>query len=357
LFWRGLVVLAVVFDTEVRPKNGAGTLRHAQPRALRILFVANMWPDDRLPWKGAFIRAQADSLRKLGIAVDVLPVRAYYGRRAYAAAAARIARLNGRAAFDVVHAHYGYSGILARLQLRAPVVISYCGSDLLGYRGDSGSVTLRGHVEVAAFRRLARLAAATITKSEEMAQVLPDACRRRNHVIPNGVDLERFEPMDRREARRQLGWSESELAVLFVGDPRLPVKNHALAEAVCDRVAAVMPEARLRVAQGLAPELMPLCMSAADALLVTSRAEGSPNMVKEAMAAELPVVSTPVGDVAERLRGVPGCHVRPPEPRALAEALEAALRHGRVPEARAAVADISLQRVAERIAAVYEAVA
>ena len=97
-------------------------------------------------------------------------------------------------------------------------------------------------------------------------------------------------------------------------------------------------------------------MSAADALLVTSRAEGSPNVVKEAMASELPVVSTPVGDVAERLGGVAGCHVRPAEPDLLAEAVVAALRNGRSPQARRAVASLSTEAVARRVLAVYERV-
>jgi teichuronic acid biosynthesis glycosyltransferase TuaC len=322
-----------------------------------VLFVTNMWPDERRPWRGAFVRTQAESLRDIGIEVHVLTVRGDARPAAYLRAAARVpARVRG-GGFDVVHAHYGHSGVVARLQLRAPLVVSYCGSDLLGARGPSGSITPRGKLEVAAFRRLARVAAATITKSEEMAEVLPRRCRGRNHVIPNGVDLDRFRRIDPAEARRRLGWSAGETAVLFVGDPRLAVKNHALAEAVCRRAAGVLPDTRLHVASELAPSQIPLWMSAADALLVTSRAEGSPNMVKEAMAAELPVVSTPVGDVPERLRGLPGCHVRPADPAALADALIDAVRHGRVPEARAAVGALSLPRVAERIAAVYEAVA
>jgi teichuronic acid biosynthesis glycosyltransferase TuaC len=344
-------------DTDVRLKNGSGALRRAPARALRVLFVTNMWPDERRPWRGAFVRTQADSLRGIGIDVDVFTVQGDGRRAAYVAAAARIAALNRHDGFDVVHAHYGHSGVVARLQLRAPLVVSYCGSDLLGARGSSGSVTPRGKLEVAAFRRLAWVSAATITKSHEMEDVLPRGCRRRNHVIPNGVDLDRFRRIDRDEARGRLGWTAGEAAVLFVGNPRLAVKNFALAEEVCRRVATSLPQTRLHVASELAPSQIPLCMSAADALLVTSRSEGSPNMVKEAMAAELPVVATPVGDVPERLRGLPGCHVRPAEPAALAEALIDAVRHGRVPEARTAVGALSLPRVAEQIAAVYEAVA
>ena len=91
-------------------------------------------------------------------------------------------------------------------------------------------------------------------------------------------------------------------------------------------------------------------------LLLTSRSEGSPNVVKEALATELPVVSTPVGDVAKLVRDVPGSHVRPPDPQALADALVDALRSGRVPRRRAAVAGLGVAAVARRVIGVYEAV-
>jgi glycosyltransferase involved in cell wall biosynthesis len=317
-----------------------------------------MYPEEERPWYGSFLKTQAESLRDIGVDVDVLHVRGHTGPRAYLSGAGQAAALNRRCPFDVVHAHYGQCGMLGRLQVRAPLVISYLGSDLLGIRDFAGSITPRGRVEVAVFRQLARVAAVTITKSEEMARVLPRGCRRRNRVIPNGVDLERFRRIPRDEARRRLGWDEDEAVALWVGDRRFAaIKNLPLAEAVCRRVVDMVPEARLRVATRLPREEVPLWMSAADALVLTSHAEGSPNVVKEAMAAELPIVSTPVGDVPERLGGLPGCHVRPPDVDALAEALADALRHGRVPEARLAIQSLSLRRVAEQIASVYEAVA
>jgi glycosyltransferase involved in cell wall biosynthesis len=101
---------------------------------------------------------------------------------------------------------------------------------------------------------------------------------------------------------------------------------------------------------------MPVAMSAADALLLTSFSEGSPNVVKEAMAAELPVIATRVGDVRERLAGVEGCHACQPDPAAMSDALVAAIGRGRSPEAREAVSALSLDAVARRVLAVYEQV-
>ena len=189
-----------------------------------------------------------------------------------------------------------------------------------------------------------------------MEHRLPRARRARNHVIPNGVDLDFFTPIDRQEARGRLGWDPDEKAALFVGNPALPTKNHALAEAACVRAARQCPQVRLRVAWAISPEDMPVWMSAADALVFPSWSEGSPNALKEAMACELPVVATPVGDIPERLRGIPGCQILPPDEERFADALLEALHHGRCPEARVAVGELSLMHVAKRVVHVYESV-
>jgi glycosyltransferase involved in cell wall biosynthesis len=319
---------------------------------LRVLFVTNMWPDEERPWYGTFIKTQADSLERIGVELDVLPIRGYASKRAYADAVGELRRMTRRRDYDVVHAHYGHAGVVARTQRRAPLVVSYCGDDVLGTPDGNGGLTPRSRAEAAVFRRLAHVADATITKSEEMERALPPSRRARNHVIPNGVDVERFAPRPRDEARRELGWDGEPIA-LFVGDPGIPRKNHELAAAATEHASRELGGLRLQVAQGFTPDQVPTLMSAADALLMTSLWEGSPNVVKEAMAAELPVVAVPAGDVEERLRGVDGCFVRPYDAAALGEALVAAVRHGRAPAARRAVAELSLDNVARRVERVY----
>lgn len=324
---------------------------------VRVLFVTNMWPDERRPAYGSFVKTQAESLRAIGVDVDVMSIKGYVSKMRYVEAAARLASSKKGRKYDIVHAHYGYSGIVSRVQFQAPMVLSYCGADLLGAPGTDGQVSRRSRLEVAVFRQLARVAAATITKSTGMAERLPSSVQPRNHVIPNGVDLSAFGGVSRSDARRRLGWDRDEVAVLFVGNPANPRKNHDLAARVVERVREQVPSVRLRVAWGVPPEAVPTWMSAANALLFTSRSEGSPNVVKEAMASSLPIVSTPVGDVAERFEGVPACFVRPAAAEPLATCLAEALSHGPVPEARRAVADLSLPRVAQRVTSVYESVA
>jgi glycosyltransferase involved in cell wall biosynthesis len=321
---------------------------------MRVLFVTNMWPDEERPWYGNFIKTQAESLERAGVELDVLPIRGYASKRAYAGAVGTVRRMTSERDYDVVHAHYGHAGVVARMQRRSPIVVSYCGDDVLGTPAEEGGLTPRSRAEAAVFRQLSHVAAATITKSEEMERALPRSRRARNHVIPNGVDVARFAPQPRDEARRELGWDPGEPIALFVGDPAIARKNHKLAAAATEHAAASLPGLRLQVAKGFTPAQIPTLMSAADALLMTSLWEGSPNVVKEAMAAELPVVGVPAGDVEERLRGVEGCFVRPYDAAALGDALVQAIRHGRSPAAREAVSALSLENVARRVIDVYE---
>ena len=325
---------------------------------MRVLWLTNMWPDQERPWYGSFIHTQAQSLQRIGVDLDVLYVPGYRSSREYGRGAAEVLRRSRRERYDVVHAHYGHSGALARLQLRAPVLLSYCGDDLLGTpRADGVSRTPASVALARAFASLSHTLAATITKSEEMERRLPRGARARNHVIPNGVDLSRFTPIPKAQARDRLGWTGSSRTLLFVGNPEIPRKNLPLAESVRDELRRRGHDVELRVAWGIEPDAIPVWMAASDVLVFPSFVEGSPNTVKEAMAMELPIVSADVGDVSERLRGVDGTFVSPREPVAMAGLVERALGYDRLPGARAAVSELSLERVAERVASLYQSLA
>jgi glycosyltransferase involved in cell wall biosynthesis len=113
--------------------------------------------------------------------------------------------------------------------------------------------------------------------------------------------------------------------------------------------------ARLVVAWSVPHADIPLYMSACDALVFTSMQEGSPNVVKEALACDLPVVSVAVGDVAERLRGVEGCELcADEEPGTIAAALERVLRRGGRVEGRAAVQHLDERVITDKVIGIYE---
>lgn len=203
----------------------------------------------------------------------------------------------------------------------------------------------------AAFR-----ARAVIAVSKEILQGLPRSCRDRARLLPMGVDLARFTAVPREEACRALDFDPAVRRVLFAADPARAVKRWALAEAAVGRVRERHPGVELVVARGAPPERMPLMMSACDALVLTSRHEGSPMVVKEALACGLPIVSVAVGDVAERIAGVAGCRLVAAEPAAIADALGEVLARGGRTEGRSHVEPLALERVAAELVSVYRSV-
>lgn len=303
------------------------TIRSRSPA--EVLMVTNMWPWEGNAAYGIFVRRQVESLRELGCHSDVLVVEGQRRRSDYLRAAMRMLVLNFSSRRPkLVHGHGGETALVVRWYWRGKVIVSYCGDDLLGTPRADGSLTKASLVRRLLLRRLAPLMDATITKSAEMRDVLPPRAWARNLVLPNGVDRSVFRPRPRDQVRAGLGWNASERVVLFAADPAVERKRFRLAEAACGEVPSDVGPVRLHVAWGSTPGEMPELMAAADCLLLTSAIEGSPNVVKEAAACGLPVVTTDVGDVREVLRSVEPSWICPPDPSILGTALTECLRAG-----------------------------
>lgn len=287
---------------------------------LRVFFVTNTWSSPDRPWRGVLVERQRTGLERVGVTVYVLPIHGHATKLEYVRAAARIIALNfSRTTYDVIHAHSGHSGVLALLQLRSPVVMSYAGYDLDGFweRPDT-PLTRLGR---SGFRQLSAVVAATISKSRRGRQRLPSAGLPRNYLLPTGIDLMAFVPVPRAEARARLGWDHERPMILFPGDPGRYTKRFELAEQTFRRIKRRYWDAELVILDAVLPREMPVWLSAVDVMLMTSRSEGSPNTIKEAMACNLPVVSVDVGDVAEVVARTRHCHVCDADPDALAEAV------------------------------------
>jgi teichuronic acid biosynthesis glycosyltransferase TuaC len=323
-----------------------------------VLVITNMWPDDERPAYGVFVKRQVDSLRAAGIRCDVLYLRGYATPLAYPFAALRFLRatVGWRDRYRLVHVHAGETALAARFFVGPPMLVSYCGDDVLGDPRDDGTIPPGSRLRSAIIRAHARLFTATITKSQEMHDRLPSAVRRRNTVLPNGVDMEHFRPIGRAEARRRIGWDDLELVVLFAGTrPDSPRKRRWLAEAACASAAERLGRVRLHVTGSTPPDQMPLLMNAADCLIVTSLMEGSPNVVKEALMCNLPVVATPSGDIPLLLDGVEPSYLCPPELEALGAALVDCLSRGERSNGRERSAGwLSSEAIAARVLDLYE---
>ena len=304
------------------------------------------------PWA----KRQLESLEQLGVEIE--PYFSRNRRSIKGLISSGLAmRAHARAwRAEFVHVHYGAAhALIAVLLSGKPVVISFNGSDILGNYDRAGNKTRSGMVSGILSQLAALGARRCITKSEELKQALwfPWS-RNKCEVIPNGVDLDVFQPMARDEARRALGWPLDDPAVLFMDRKGAWVKDPDLAHAAYAEARKIIPSLRMHVVESEAPERMPLFFNAADALLLTSRHEGSNNTVKEALACNLPVISTACGDVRERLAGVSDCYICGRDARELGERLaEVVTRHGRN-NGRRQIQDLSLDRVAVKVKQCYE---
>jgi len=228
--------------------------------------------------------------------------------------------------------------------------VTFRGGEGEGIVGDDGRYTVSGHVLRVVSSLVARRADELIVVSSHMRQYLP---RRPIHVVPSGLDFSRLPLIGPEEARRQLGLSPTKRLVLFVGNPDEARKRYGLARTIVSRLDKSL-DAELVVAWQVPHSLIPVYMNACNALLFVSMYEGSPNVVKEALACNLPVVSVSVGDVPERLNGVAGCRVcSGADPDEIARALAEVLRANKRIEGRSVVRELDEELLAQRMIQIY----
>jgi glycosyltransferase involved in cell wall biosynthesis len=303
----------------------------------RVLVVTNMYPHEEMPSYGSFVHSQVEALRELGHEVEVFFFPGYRSRLQYFRACWQVWLRTRRKRYDVVHAHYGFSGVPALFSWRTPVVVTYHGSDVLV-----------GLLQPLVSRMVSRLSDANIAVSAAIQQVVG------GDYIPCGIDTRRYRPAPQAEARQQLGLNEDCRYVLFPFDPARWVKRHELAVAAVELLQVQGLNVQLLTVHGVTNELMPLYYNAADVLVLTSRSEGSPTCIKEALACEVPVVSVDVGDAAHLLAGVTGSFVCPATPQGVAQGLRQALQVKRADHnGRDAMMRFDSEIVAQAVSAVY----
>jgi teichuronic acid biosynthesis glycosyltransferase TuaC len=320
---------------------------------IRVLMITSDWLWNSWGGSAVFIARQVEFLRREGVEVDLLPFRGARNPRNYLAAWKEVRRRLDKGGYDLVHAQFGQSGITA-LPKRIPLVVTYRGDDLEGIIGESGRYIASGWVLRSLSRLVARQADAAIVVSDHMTRYLPRSIQA--HVMPSGIDLDLFHPEPRDAVRRRLGLPLDTKLVLFVGNPGLARKRHGLARQAVELVSRSLP-VRLVVGWEMPHRQIADLMNACDALVVTSMQEGSPNSVKEALACNLPVVTVPVGDVAQRLRGVAGCVLCPNDmPETIAAGLEQVLRRGGRIDGRSAVRHLDERLLTQQLIGVYRSV-
>ena len=302
---------------------------------MKILIVASFNKGRFAP----FILEQADALKDAGCQIEYYGLQGK-GLNGYLKNLPSLKRKIKEFQPDIVHAHYGLSGLFANLQRRVPVVTTYHGSDI-------------NDPKILRFSKIAmRLSAWNIFVSRKTLEIVGPS--EKYILLPCGVDMSDLQLTNKTEARQKRGLDANKRYVLFSGAFDNAVKNASLAK----KTIALLQDdnVELRELKGFSRDEVTLFMCAADVFFMTSYTEGSPQVIKEAMACGCPIVSVDVGDVKERVDGVAGCYVaKTREPKELADLLRVAIAFdGKTNVIEKVAADgLDNKQIAEKLMRIY----
>ncbi len=287
---------------------------------MKVLFVSSGNSSSGI---NPIIRKQGESLIKSGLNLIFFGVSGK-GLKAYLMAAIQLRRRLRQEKFDVIHAHYALCMYVAWFARRKEkLVVSFMGTDIIGGNDIEGNFTFAGKVLSKIHVLFAkRFCEKVIVKSSGMAKIFGEH-HRKLRVIPNGVDIQLFEPISKEEARNKIGWDSSKKYIIFVSNPERPEKNFNLAQAgvelLNDPSIVLVPVFKKEMGT------LKYYYSAADVVIMTSFHEGSPNVVKESMSCNCNLVCTDVGDVKEYFSGLENCWITSWDATDVAEKIKLAL--------------------------------
>lgn len=304
---------------------------------MKILFVSSGNSEAGI---SPIVRSQGESLKRNGIDLDYFTIVGK-GIKGYLKNIPRLRKFLRTKNYDLIHSHYSLSSIVASLSCKLPMVVSLMGSDThMGFFWKS---------IIKAFYRFRWKE--TIVKSAPMKKriSLSNAI-----VIPNGVNFRLFKPVEKNIARMKVGFNDKTRHIVFIACPERPEKNYRLAKKAVELVNNDSIE--LNAVSNVDQNIIPYYMNAADILLLTSLWEGSPNVIKEAMACNCPIVSTDVGDVKEVIGKTDGCHICSYDPENVTDKIKKALDFDKRTNGREKIKYLDEKIIARKIIGVYNKV-
>ena len=306
---------------------------------MRVLIVSSYKPslDGNI---APFVKEQAEAISQQGVECSFYLVRGK-GIHGYLRELPSLRKRIREVKPNVVHAHFGLCGLLANLQRKVPVVTTYHGSD----------------INVPSIRRFSkiaiRLSKHNIFVSRRLAEIA-NPQKDNYSIIPCGINLEDYPIIDKLVARQEMGLDPNKKYVLFAGAFDNPVKNPQLAKDAVN----LIPDVELLELKGYSRHQVALLMNAADCFLMTSHTEGSPQVIKEAMACGCPIVSVDVGDVAEVIIGVDGCIISEKKTQEIANNIQELIKIGQRNKGRNRIIEFELANdiIAKRLLETYKKV-
>jgi teichuronic acid biosynthesis glycosyltransferase TuaC len=316
-------------------------------RKIRILFIFSNKKNKII---NPFIKSQGDSLKKNGIDVEYFPIVGT-GLRGYYRSIPILKKKLALDRFHIIHAHYGLCGIIALLSKRKEkLVVSFMGDDLIGSVNTYGTYTVASKFLARINKFFAyHIFDFNIVKSRNLFNQISKASM--IEIIPNGVDFTIFYPVEKAVARKELKIKEESIIILFASNPMRLEKNFQLAQAAFEYLNLV--DSELITVCDLTQSELNLYYNASDMLLLTSYHEGSPNVIKEAMACNCPIVSTDVGDVKELFDGNVGYEICSYEHTDVAKKIKKIFDYTERTKGREKVLHLEINVIANRLISIY----
>jgi teichuronic acid biosynthesis glycosyltransferase TuaC len=299
-----------------------------------------------------YIQSQAGSLRNLGINVTEFHLTDR-GLKAHIKFFFRIRAFLKNKQFDIIHAHFGYLAMWTYVwSSRSKFVVSFMGEDLYGLLNKKLKQSIQGRFNKILASFLQSRADWIIVKSNHMFSFIKPEYKAKTTVIPNGVDFNAFPLIDQQLAKQKLQWDTKKRQVLFLGKKNMFRKNFKLVENAC----ALLNDNNIEL---IAPypintKKVYLYMNACDCLVFSSLEEGSPNVIKEAIVCNSPIVTTNVGDTAERINNIDGCYLAGYDPQDFMINIRKALNFSKRTKGREASAYLDHTHAAQKIAVIYQ---
>lgn len=295
----------------------------------------------------SFIKSQAESLKEQGIEIDYYPVKGK-GIKGYWDNLKYIKEISKK--YDIIHAHYGLIGLLCALTFtRKPIVLSVMGSDAYGSYNIEGK-RLASSYFIMFLTQLALIRAnAVIAKSINIYKYIP--YKNKTEIIANGVNFSLFMPIDKDQCRQELKIDSNKRVALFLANPNDPRKNFNLVKKAVEKMNN--PDLQLINPYPIKHEVFVKYLNASDVFILTSYNEGSPNVIKEAMACNIPIISTRVGDVDEIIGKTEGCFLVDYNTDDIVKKINLAMSFDKRTTGRMDIAHLDSAVVAKKIIGIY----
>lgn len=304
---------------------------------MRVLFVSSGNSADGI---SPIIKNQGLSLQKQGIELDYFTIEGK-GIIGYLSAIPNLRRRIRSYDYDLIHAHYSLSAYIASFSFPKKLVVSLMGSDVQNKMSNKLIIKI--------FNKF--FWDELIVKSVRMYDFLDI---KRASIIPNGVDFDKFNQIKKEIAIKKTGWSFLKKHVLFAAHPKRIEKNFELAKVAMNKLHN--PNIELHVLENVPNENMNYYYNSADVVLLTSRREGSPNVIKEAMACGIPIVSTDVGDVKQVIGNTNGCYVAKMDSDDISSKIKLALNFNKKTTGKEDIKQLDSNTIAIRIINIYKSI-